>query len=156
VSTLAPPPAVESMTTHVCREHAALNALLRTTCDDVDAGRGAAARAACEAFERRLLRHIRIEEALLFPLFEARVGIVGGPTATLRQEHREIERSVGLMREALERGDTGAFQDALRFLSPTLRQHHSKEERVLVPTTEAALSEGERATACARLQRPLP
>jgi hemerythrin-like domain-containing protein len=81
------------------------------------------------------------------------VGIVGGPTAALRDEHRELARSVVLMREALERDDAEAFQDALRLLATTLRQHCSKEERVLFPTTDAALSESERAAACERLRR---
>ena len=149
-----PAPAAETLTTHVCPEHAVLHGLLRAVCDDVEAGRCAAARSACEAFERGLLRHFHTEEALLFPLFEARVGIVGGPTATLRQEHREIARSAGLLREALDRDDTDAFQDSVRFLRATLRQHCSKEERVLFPTTDAALSERELQAACERLNRP--
>jgi iron-sulfur cluster repair protein YtfE (RIC family) len=155
VSTQPNPPAAaaETVTSHVRREHSALHGLLRDVCDDVEAGRGGAARAACEAFERRLLGHFRIEEAVLFPLFEARVGIVGGPTATLRQEHRDLARSVGLMRESLERDDAEAFQDSLRMLRTILRQHCSKEERVLFPTTDAALSETELAAACERLRR---
>jgi hemerythrin-like domain-containing protein len=143
----------DSVTVHVCREHGVLNGLLRRVCDDVDAGRLDAARCSCDAFERRLTRHIREEERLLFPLFEARVGIVGGPTATLRQEHRDIQRSVSLMCEALDRRDAEAFDDSLRFLRTTLRQHYAKEEHVLFPTTDAALSEGDRRAAGERLRR---
>jgi hemerythrin-like domain-containing protein len=143
----------DTVTTHVCREHALLNALLRDVCDDVEAARLDAARSGCEAFERRLRRHLRVEESLLFPLFEARLGIVGGPTATLRQEHREMERTVALMCEALGRGDLDAFEDSLRFLRTTLGQHYSKEEHVLFPTTDAALTDGERRAAGERLRR---
>jgi hemerythrin superfamily protein len=148
-----PPDPADSLTAHVCREHGCIEALLRDVCTDVDAGRMEAARTTCEAFDRRLVRHNRLEEHLLFPLFEARVGIVGGPTATLRQEHREIERTVSLMRDALDHDDADAFRDGLRFLRSTLSQHHSKEEHVLLPTTDAALSESERAAAMERLQR---
>jgi hemerythrin-like domain-containing protein len=148
-----PPSPAASVTAHVCREHGRIQALLRDVCDDVDAGRMDAARGACDALDRNLLRHNRREEQLLFPLFEARLGIVGGPTATLRQEHREMERAVALMRDALDHGDADAFRDALRFLRSTLPQHHSKEEHVLFPTTEAALSDAERSAAMERLQR---
>ena len=151
-SPLAP---TDSLTAHVCREHGLLNALLRDVCHDVDTGQLDAARISGEAFERRLARHLRVEERLLFPLFEARVGILGGPTATLRQEHREIERCVSLMREALDRGDADAFQDSLRLLRTILRQHYAKEEHVLFPTTDAALSESERVAARERLRREL-
>ena len=143
----------DTLTAHVCREHGVLNALLRAVCDDVDTGRLESARIGGEVLERRLACHMRVEERLLFPLFEARVGILGGPTATLRQEHQEIERCVSLMREALDRGDTDAFHDSLRLLWAILRQHYSKEEHVLFPTTDAALSEGERLAVRERLRR---
>ena len=142
-----------SVTAHVCGEHRRIQALLRAVCSDVDAGRMDAARGTCDALDRQLLRHHRVEEQLLFPLFEARVGIVGGPTAVLRQEHREIEHAVALMREALDHDDADAFREAVRFVLTTLSQHHSKEEHVLFPTTEAALSEAEREAAMERLQR---
>jgi iron-sulfur cluster repair protein YtfE (RIC family) len=148
-----PPTPITSVTDHVCREHGRIEALLRDVCGDVDAGRMDAARGNCEALDRQLLRHNRMEEQLLFPLFEARVGILGGPTATLRQEHREIEHAVTLMRSALDHDDAEAFRDALRFVRSTISQHHAKEEHVLFPTTDAALSETERAAAMERLQR---
>jgi iron-sulfur cluster repair protein YtfE (RIC family) len=148
-----PPPPTARVTDHVCREHGRIDALLRDVCGDVDAGRMEAARGNCEALDRQLLRHNRMEEQLLFPLFEARVGIVGGPTATLRQEHREIEHAVTLMRDALDHDDVDAFRDALRFVRTMISQHHAKEEHVLFPTTDAALSEADRVAAMERLQR---
>ena len=39
-----------------------------------------------------LRHHIRVEEEIFFPAFEARSGMHGaGPTAVMRHEHREIE-----------------------------------------------------------------
>src|SRR3989304_3638212 len=46
-------------------------------------------------------RHIGLEEELLFPLFEVKTGLVGGPTARMREEHHEIAYAVGRMREGL-------------------------------------------------------
>ena len=151
-----PPAPATSVTAHVCGEHRRIQALLRDVCTDFDAGRMTAARDSCEAFDRHLLRHNRVEEQLLFPLFDARLGMVGGPTATLRQEHRELERAAALMRDALDHDDADAFRDALRFVRATLSQHHSKEEHVLFPTTDAALSDFERSAAMERLQWDWP
>jgi hemerythrin-like domain-containing protein len=148
-----PAASLESITIYVKADHRRLDALLHAVCADVEAGRLRSAQLAYEAFDSGLARHIRFEEQLLFPLFEARVGIVGGPTATLRQEHRQIEHAAALMRDALDRSDAQAFRDGCAFLRALLPQHDSKEEHVLFPTTDRALSDAERAAVLRRLRR---
>jgi hemerythrin-like domain-containing protein len=142
----------DSVTEYECFDHRRLDALLRKASADALAGAGSA-RASCEAFEQALTRHIRIEEQVLFPLFETRIGIMGGPTETLRQEHREIQHAAALMRAAIARNDVDAFRDACAFLQGALAPHHSKEEHVLYPTTDRALSDAERAMVLERLLR---
>ena len=59
--------------------------------------------------ERALERHIRLEEEIVFPLFEARSGIVDGPTAVMRDEHRCLRRALALMRAGIEARDGTAM-----------------------------------------------
>jgi hemerythrin-like domain-containing protein len=147
------PTTPESVTSRIKQDHARLEALLCAACANVQDGRFEAARDAYEDFAAGLARHIRFEEQVLFPLFEARVGIVGGPTAMLRQEHREIEQAAGLMRAALRRHDAPAFAEACAFLRSLLPPHDAKEEHVLCPTTDQALSDHERAAVLRLLLR---
>jgi hemerythrin-like domain-containing protein len=143
---------VETVTTYLSWDHHRLDAILADVAGKVDAGRLAEAREAYRAFERGVRRHIRIEEELLFVLFEARTGVVSGPTAVLRSEHREIERAVGLMSQALERQDPEGFRDGHRFLQAVVPDHNAKEEHVLYPTTDRLLSAQELASFVARLR----
>lgn len=144
---------LDSITGFAHREHGRLDLLLRRASAEAEAGRVEAARAAAQAFCKDLAGHIALEEQLLFTLFEARAGIVGGPTATLRQEHREIEGAARLVCDALRRGDLAAFQEARRFLEAVRAQHESKEEHVLYPTTDRMLSDQERGAVMERLAR---
>jgi hypothetical protein len=57
------------------------------------------------------------------------------------------------MREALDRGDARAFQGGVTFLQGTLAPHHSREEHVLYPTTDRALTDQERRAVVERLLR---
>ena len=109
------------------------------------------AREAYERFEEVLARHIATEHELLFPLFEARTGLVG-PTAVLREEHRQIQAAVEVMSEGLERGDPHVFREGLRSLRAVLRDHSAKEEHVLYPIADRLLSESERTALLPRLK----
>jgi len=154
MTTLASPATKhDSVTAYACSDHRRLEAQLRDACAHVTAADFQGALIAHAAFQAGLENHIRIEEQVLFPLFETLVGIMGGPTTTLRQEHREIVRTTALMGEALVRGDAKAFEAGVTFLQGTLDPHHSKEEHVLYPTTDRALTDQERKSVVERLMR---
>jgi hemerythrin-like domain-containing protein len=141
----------ETVTDYLSWDHDRLDAIVADVERKVNEGRVAEASQGYEEFDRGLRRHIRIEEELLFPLFEARTGVVSGPTAVMRSEHREIERAIGLMRDALGRQDAEAFRDGLRFLRAVLPEHNAKEEHVLYPTTDRLLSAPERVAFVTRI-----
>ncbi len=134
-------------------DHDRLDGILAEVCDLVERGSLAAARDRYGAFEEGLGRHIRIEEELLFPLFEARMGMRLGPTEVMREEHREIQQALVLMRDGLAVGDATGFREGLKFLRAVLPSHNDTEEHVLYPMTDRLLSDTERATFTARLQR---
>lgn len=126
---------------------------LQGVIEEVDAGRLSDARRAFAGVERGFHRHLRIEEELVFPVFDARTGIVGGPTATLRLEHLELRRALGMMRDALDCRDAAGFHEGLGYLSATLPAHRSKEEHVLFPAMDVLLSGREREIFAERVQR---
>lgn len=144
-------PAFDTVTGYLAWDHDRLDAVLTDVSGKVDAGQMEPARKAFRVFDQGLSRHIRLEEELLFPLFEARTGIRGGPTAVLRDEHREIQQALDIMREGLEEGRAERFREGLRFLRETLPEHNAKEERILYPATDRVLSDAERAFFLARL-----
>jgi len=144
---------MDIITSFARREHRRLDAMLRRVRTEVEAGQMDEARASCDAFHRGLSLHATIEEQLFFPLFEARSGMVGGPTATLRHEHRELEAAARSMCEALSRDDRASFHEGLRLLEEVRPEHESKEEHVLYPTTDQMLSDRECAAVVERLER---
>jgi len=149
----APPQTFDSVALYLSWDHDRLDAILQSVRARVEAGSWEAARREYAAFHDGLDRHIRLEEGILFPLFEERTGMTGGPTAVMREEHREIRGALGVMREALGRGDAALFHDGLGQLHSVLPDHNVKEERMLYPTMDRILPKADRAALAARLQR---
>ena len=109
------------------------------------AGDLTAARVRFTLFARGLRRHIRFEDDLLFPVFEARSGFGSGagPTVVMRMEHREIEALLDRIGGAI--GEPGAAADTLRGdLHRILADHNLREEQVLYPGTDRLLSPAQR------------
>jgi len=149
----APPATFDSVTGYLSSDHDRLDAILQSVRARVEASDWEAARREYAPFYDGLDRHIRLEEGILFPLFEERTGTAGGPTAVMREEHLEIRGALGTMRDALGRADVRLFQEGLAHLLSVLPDHNVKEEQVLYPTTDRILPEKERAALAARLQR---
>jgi hypothetical protein len=103
------------------------------------AGRWEEARAAFDAFDADMALHFSSEEETLFPAFEARTGMRGGPTAVMRMEHEQMRRLIAEMRAALAARDAGAFAGAAETLLVLMQQHNLKEESILYPMCERAL-----------------
>ena len=104
-------------------------------------------------FVEGLRRHIRYEEAVLFPEFERVSGLSAdrGPTAVMRIEHRAIESLLGEVRDAAARG-VRPSQVAMENLRLVLLQHNVKEEKVLYPMLDRALTPDEADAAVFRFQ----
>jgi len=143
----------ETVTAYLGWDHARIDSLLRMAADAVGEGRFEDAAREYERFETRLLRHLRVEDELLFPVFEARSGIVGGPTSVMRDEHRLVRRALTLMRGGVGGREAGAFRDGLRFFESVMPDHNAKEEHILYPTLDGLLNGAERAALVARLER---
>jgi len=133
-------------------DHDRLDALEQRAFQLLEVGDAAGACATWADFTFGLRRHIRFEEAILFPAFEERVGIpaASGPTAVMRVEHREIESLIEAIGRALAgAGDPLPLQDDLHEL---LGHHNIKEERVLYPGADECLGSEESDALVARIQ----
>jgi len=95
-------------------------------------------------FRHGLLRHINIEEWLLFPALESSPDLRPhhGPTAQMRHEHQEIVRLLVLIQDtfAVRRFDPGTFERLSSQLADLLRQHNEREERVVYAMTDSLVS----------------
>jgi len=134
----------DSITRYLSWDHDRLDGLLSEATQRVEQGHLPQARSIFAAFDEGLRRHIRIEEELLFPLFESRTGMRNGPTTVMRAEHRVIEGELERMRRGLEAGDASEYATGLATLHGVLGSHNAKEEHVLYPTTDDMLDVIER------------
>lgn len=101
-------------------------------------------------FALGLQHHIRMEEDILFPVFEERSGMREmGPTAVMRSEHQEIQALLAGITAALagavdSAAALRAVQDQAEALETFLQSHGQKEENVLYPMSDRMLAEKER------------
>lgn len=106
-----------------------------------EAGDEAATSAYWERFRQALLRHLAMEEQLLFPAVEAATGMANaGPTQVMRMEHEQMRGVLAQMASAVERGDADELMDQGDTLNVLIQQHNMKEEGVLYPMAERALA----------------
>jgi iron-sulfur cluster repair protein YtfE (RIC family) len=145
------PSKFDSITRYLSWDHDRLDVLLGEATGHVEAGDMTRARSLFLAFEEGLRRHIRLEEELLFPLFESRTGMRNGPTAVMRSEHRAIEIELSRMRQGLDTGDASGYATGLANLHCAMGPHNVKEEQVLYPTVDDMLDALERRDFVARL-----
>ena len=141
---------------YLSSDHQRLDGLMTAAGDRAKAGDMNAAAAGFGEFMRGLLRHIRIEEELLFPAFEGATGLSqGGPTSVMKLEHAEIQRLLGSIRDLFDSGDPqpAEFESLRSALVALLHEHNLKEERVLYPATDQTLDEGGRDALVRQIQR---
>src|SRR5262245_44793870 len=138
-------------------DHDRLDRLESTAFDAWGAGDAVAAEAAFRMFAHGLRRHIGYEESLLFPEFERRTGLApnDGPTATLRDEHREALALVAAIELAIQDGAVPAPL-VRSHLQDVLRVHHRREEEPLYPVTDSSLTREQRDDLVRRVQRFQP
>lgn len=143
-----------SVTEYLSRDHVRLGLLIDRASTAMAEGRLAEARDGFRAFREALVRHLRLEDELVFPLFEVRTGLVGGgPTGVMHDEHRDIRGALERLDAALRSEDPAAFAQGQAFLHASLADHTAKEERVIYPMLDGLLSEQERRRFVERLER---
>ena len=93
------------------------------------------------AFKLAILSHFAREEEILFPEFEQRTGMTGGPTQVMRLEHEQMRDALEGMTTAVSDRDADTYLGLAETLLMLMRQHNIKEERILYPMADQALSD---------------
>jgi iron-sulfur cluster repair protein YtfE (RIC family) len=99
------------------------------------------ARGQFDGFNAGMRRHFAREESVLFPAFEARTGMSGGPTFVMRAEHQQMNGLLGEMNSALSQRDAKTYLGLSETLLMLMRQHNMKEENILYPMSDQALAD---------------
>ncbi|MCC6334124.1 MAG: hemerythrin domain-containing protein [Myxococcales bacterium] len=87
--------------------------------------------------------HLGSEEGTLFPAFEGATGMVGGPTAMMRMEHQQMRGLLGQLEHACAGKDADAFAGAAETMLILMQQHNMKEENILYPMCDNAVTGAE-------------
>ena len=105
-----------------------------------DEGQEEAALAAFARFTGELLRHLAMEESVLFPAFEAATGMTAGPTQVMRMEHDQMRGVMSQMEQCVEDGEYEDMLDHGDTLLMLIQQHNVKEEGILYSMAQQHLS----------------
>jgi len=103
-----------------------------------------------DGFRRELEEHIRLEEEMMFPTFEADGSMPRGPTAVMRAEHVSIRQFLVDVEAALT--EERPIGRTTAELVVQLGAHNFKEERVLYPAFDRTASAATRMALAAEVE----
>jgi regulator of cell morphogenesis and NO signaling len=139
------------VTEYLAWDHDGQEDALLAARDAADEGRPADAAGHFDGYRRRLLRHMRLEEEILFPLVESLVPRVARDVVEMRLEHGHVQRHLAQAAAAVEAGDLAGFRAAFEALGLILMAHEAREERIVYPILDRSLSPEQRADLATRL-----
>lgn len=90
-------------------------------------------------FLETIEQHLKMEEEVLFPAFEQKTGMVGGPTVVMRAEHQQMRELFAQLQWALDEKESEDFLDTTETLLILMQQHNMKEEGMLYPMSDEQL-----------------
>lgn len=93
------------------------------------------------SFRDEMLRHFRMEEEVMFPAFEHASGMTDrGPSFVMRSEHEQMRGLLDQMDTAADSDNDDELLDLGDTLLMLIQQHNQKEEQMLYPMAERALT----------------
>ena len=92
-------------------------------------------------FTAEMTLHFAREEGVLFPSFEDATGLTEGPTAVMRMEHEQMRNMFSQLTEAVDEQDGSRFLGLSETLMVLVQQHNMKEEQMLYPMCDRALTD---------------
>ncbi len=120
-------------------DHRSCDALWATVEEAADSANLATTKIAWTAFSDAMEHHLGMEEEVLFPAFEEATGMMGGPTAVMRAEHRQMRSLMGQMGVLLQHEQLEELIDQGDTLLMLIQQHNAKEEGMLYPMAQRVL-----------------
>ncbi len=145
--------AMTTLAGYMQTDHARLDAIMERFKKATKDGNWDEALAHFKEFDLGLRRHIKVEEELLFPIFEEKTGMKdAGPTLVMKMEHEEIREILSRVLGATEGSDESAATESTGALINYLGDHNMKEEHVLYPELDACVNDTERVEAIKKAQ----
>jgi iron-sulfur cluster repair protein YtfE (RIC family) len=129
-----------SLTDAMSNDHDRLDARFDDVRALVEAGDIERAARAFADVRADLIAHIRIEEDILFPALVARLRTLAVPTAVMCREHDQLAVGLDRMADALAHADVAGFAALDRKVCALISAHNLKEERILYPMLDRALT----------------
>jgi hemerythrin-like domain-containing protein len=111
--------------------HRACDNLFAVAEEDVAKGKWENAAKQFDAFRKETERHLGMEEQTLFPAFETKSGMEGGPTQVMRSEHEQMRKVIDDMAQKLAAKDSDGYLGLSETLMVLMQQHNMKEEQIL-------------------------
>jgi hemerythrin-like domain-containing protein len=122
-------------------DHRACDALWAELEGALNANEDARARELWPKFDEAMRRHFDMEEEVLFPALEQVTRMPGmGPTQVMRREHAQMRAVLDQMADDVQAGNLEGVLDHGDTLLMLVQQHNVKEESMLYPMAEQALS----------------
>ena len=109
--------------------------------EDVVANKSDEALSKFEEFQDALTNHFKMEEMVLFPMFEQKMGISQGPTQVMVMEHEQMRKLLSEMEDAIEANDNDKFFSLSETLMILMQQHNMKEEQMLYTMIQEQLGD---------------
>jgi len=135
-----------TVTDYLQTDHRRLDAIMEGFQRSLKGNSWEEAASAFREFVLGLRRHIKIEEEILFPVFEEKTGMVdAGPTFVMKMEHKEINELLDRILSSTEGRDGARATEATSILIGVLTDHNMKEEHILYPESDAFITDSERA-----------
>jgi len=142
-----------TITEYFQTDHRRLDGIYERFQSAVHANRWDEAAADFREFSLGLKRHIRVEEEILFPVFEDKTGMHdAGPTFVMKVEHKEIQSLLDKILGSTDGHDAAGVSNGSSSLISILMDHNMKEEHILYPESDAFLSDSERKDVVKRSQ----
>ncbi|MCK4875118.1 MAG: hemerythrin domain-containing protein [Sulfurimonas sp.] len=94
-----------------------------------------------EKFQDSLTNHFKMEEMVLFPMFEQKTGMTQGPTQVMVMEHEQMRELLSKMEDAVESSDNDKFFGLSETLMILMQQHNMKEEQMLYTMVQEHLGD---------------
>lgn len=122
-------------------DHRACDALLAAVEHAVVKADWSLAKRRFAGFQAAMLTHFGVEETILFPRFEQRIGSAMGPTQVMRGEHGQMRQLMTGAESAVAAGDADDYAGHAETLLIMMQQHNIKEENVLYPMCDRQLAD---------------
>ena len=94
-----------------------------------------------EKFYDSLTNHFKMEEMVLFPMFDQKTGMSQGPTQVMVMEHEQMRKLLSGIEEAIESNDNDKFFGLSETLMILMQQHNMKEEQMIYSIAQEQLGD---------------